>query len=310
MGIAVVGRVDGATSEFAPAVLDRWGVGSKGCNTGIVLGIAIEDRSMYLATGGGAKEYVSDAEAQAIIDRMKPLLRDNRVADALEQCVSDVLRVLNGEHVAESNWGSLLAYGLFGGIFCCIINADRRKRNRYLKVKRVLTEMERQAAQAKASKYHVESCAICLETFKDAPEPTRVLACGHTFHTACLSGWERGTCPICRAPDVEAASPAAPEARYLIREDSEAPRSDTVSRSSDAEFQFRLRRTRALYPDVVTDSMVNRWAYGGPDRSLVADVAFVRAAPGYNSGGSGGGGGSSSFGGGGSGGGGGAGGGW
>ena len=181
MGIAVVGRVDGATSEFAPAVLDRWGVGSKGCNTGIVLGIAIEDRSMYLATGGGAKEYVSDAEAQAIIDRMKPLLRDNRVADALEQCVSDVLRVLNGEHVAESDWGSLLVYPLFGGIFCCIINADRRKRNRYLKVKRVLTEMERQAAQAKASKYHVESCAICLETFKDAPEPTRVLACGHTF---------------------------------------------------------------------------------------------------------------------------------
>ena len=100
MGIAVVGRVDGATSEFAPAVLDRWGVGSKGCNTGIVLGIAIEDRSMYLATGGGAKEYVSDAEAQAIIDRMKPLLRDNRVADALEQCVSDVLRVLNREENA------------------------------------------------------------------------------------------------------------------------------------------------------------------------------------------------------------------
>ena len=97
------------------------------------------------------------------------------------------------------------------------------------------------------------------------------------FHTACLSGWERGTCPICRAPDVEAASPAAPEARYLIREDSEAPRSDTVSRSSDAEFQFRLRRTRALYPDVVTDSMVNRWASDGPGSSPVADVDFVRA---------------------------------
>merc|ERR1719161_3449736 len=74
----------------------------------------------------------------------------------------------------------------------------------------------------------VESCAICLETFKHwnwtvnngirmckdldpEPEPTRVLACGHTFHAACLAKWERGTCPICRAPDVEshAGAPAA-----------------------------------------------------------------------------------------------------
>ena len=49
-----------------------------------------------------------------------------------------------------------------------------------------------------------------------------------------------------------------------------------------------MYRTRALYPDVVTDSMVHRWAYGGPGVSLASDVAFVRTAPGYCGGGSGG----------------------
>ena len=51
--------------------------------------------------------------------------------------------------------------------------------------------------------YNTESCAICLENFEDAPEPTCLLACGHTLHTECLrmsTNAGRSTCPICRAP--------------------------------------------------------------------------------------------------------------
>ena len=52
----------------------------------------------------------------------------------------------------------------------------------------------------KARVYPAECCAICLESFADSPEPTRVLACGHTLHCDCLRGCSGGTCPICRAP--------------------------------------------------------------------------------------------------------------
>ena len=48
--------------------------------------------------------------------------------------------------------------------------------------------------------YPAERCAICLETFEETPEPTRVLVCGHTLHVECLRGCSGGTCPICRAP--------------------------------------------------------------------------------------------------------------
>lgn len=306
MGIVVVGRVDGATSAFAPAVLDQWGVGNPACNNGIVLALAIEDRSMYIATGRGARELVTDAEAQAIIDRMKPLLKKNRIADAAEQCVSDVLRVLNEEHFAGTNtgedFGARVFMGFMVSMWVAVCYADRRKRKRYEKVKRVLTEIERQAASTKASTYQVESCAICLEKWSDAPEPTRVLACGHTFHVDCLSGWDRGTCPICREPDVEATA-RAPEFLSLI--------SNSAPAARDEEFHFRLHRTRVLYSDIVTDSMLDGWTRRGPDAALISDVAFVRAAPGYNDGSSSGGrGGSSSFGGGSSSGGGGAGGSW
>ena len=72
---------------------------------------------------------------------------------------------------------------------CLPVDADRQKQKHYAKVKQVLTEIERQAARAKASAFCVDSCAICLETFSDAPKPKRVLQCGHLFHADCLRGW-------------------------------------------------------------------------------------------------------------------------
>jgi len=56
------------------------------------------------------------------------------------------------------------------------------------------------APVARRASYPAETCAICLETFEDAPEPTILLACGHTLHCECLRRCSRGTCPICRAP--------------------------------------------------------------------------------------------------------------
>lgn len=50
-----------------------------------------------------------------------------------------------------------------------------------------------------------EECAVCLEPLA---RERRELACGHTFHRACLRAWfRRGslTCPMCRTPCPEQA---------------------------------------------------------------------------------------------------------
>eukprot|EP00796_Vickermania_ingenoplastis_P005226 gene5226-3741_t len=46
-------------------------------------------------------------------------------------------------------------------------------------------------------------CCICLETISTGAR-ARELACGHSFHGACLANWMllRGECPLCRAPIV------------------------------------------------------------------------------------------------------------
>jgi len=40
------------------------------------------------------------------------------------------------------------------------------------------------------------SCAICLEEI--TADETVLNPCGHSFHTACIDQWRRGTCPVCR----------------------------------------------------------------------------------------------------------------
>lgn len=45
-----------------------------------------------------------------------------------------------------------------------------------------------------------EVCVICSDDFAEAGAPVVVLACGHTFHDACIREWltRRHTCPTCR----------------------------------------------------------------------------------------------------------------
>lgn len=52
-------------------------------------------------------------------------------------------------------------------------------------------------------------CSICLDAVK--PRARESLRCGHAFHRRCIRRWcARGlpTCPVCRAPCVDAAGPA------------------------------------------------------------------------------------------------------
>ena len=47
---------------------------------------------------------------------------------------------------------------------------------------------------------NVESCSVCFASMNETN--SRVLDCGHKFHTRCLDRWKRRshTCPMCRTP--------------------------------------------------------------------------------------------------------------
>mmetsp|Transcript_159909 Transcript_159909/g.298261 ORF Transcript_159909/g.298261 Transcript_159909/m.298261 type:complete len:391 (+) Transcript_159909:93-1265(+) len=314
MAIVIVGKIlgggtDEVTQKFARDVMDKWGVGKAACNNGIVLVLAVRDRKMFIATGRGAREHLPDEELQAVLDRMKPLLKGSQYSDAVEQCISDVARILSGESFGPAPWQRFLGmvpwhFVLVFGLLCGCKWRDNRKRRRYEACRRKLSQIEHERAQAKASQYQAESCAICLELFAESQQEQELLACGHVFHKLCIDSWDGNTCPICRASlsDATARPRVSTETRLLS--------------TFDDEYAFRLSRVRYQYPDLVTDDMLTRWSAPHHSGQLVADTAFIRQSPAYqaarssSAGGSSSTGGNHDFGGGCSSGGGGAGGGW
>lgn len=310
----ISGGTEAAVKAFAEAAMDAWGVGKSSCNNGIVLAIAVQDKRMYIATGRGAAEYIQDKEVKAVTDRMKPLMRELRYDEAAEQSVSDIARILSGERFASAAGDqSSLVLGFISCVLAVVFASTCTKNRKYNRCKRALTQIEQERAQAKANQYQVTSCAICLESFAQTPkDETSLLCCGHTFHTNCVDGWQeaRGTCPVCRRSTTE--TPGAEFNQPSATAPFQRPSSVNPSWNDEDEYRFRIRRARTLYPDYVSQSMVDRWCAPGYVGPVVADTSFIRASPSYksSSAGSGSSSGSSSFGGGCSYGGGGAGGSW
>eukprot|EP00947_MAST-08B_sp_MAST-8B-sp1_P003370 g3370.t1 len=102
IGVAVVprlGSVHGsgasAARRAAESTFNDWGVGDKACKTGVLLLVAVEDRKVYIKTGRGAKQALTDSKVQAIIAGMKPRLRRKDYDDAVVNAVADMAKALS-----------------------------------------------------------------------------------------------------------------------------------------------------------------------------------------------------------------------
>lgn len=72
-------RVD----NFGTCLGDRWEIGRKGYDDGIVILVAPNERQMRIATGLGMEKILTDDEALAVIHRMTPLFKQGDYASGL-----------------------------------------------------------------------------------------------------------------------------------------------------------------------------------------------------------------------------------
>ena len=136
VAIESIGQAD--AFDFCYEVFQRWGIGKKGKNTGVLLFLAVESRDVRIMTGGGIEGVLTDAVCNEIIQStmMEPL-RNADYSDALalgalriyEVCTNDAapeeLRQMtsatNRYHYAdeseEDEWRELF---YFVGIPCII----------------------------------------------------------------------------------------------------------------------------------------------------------------------------------------------
>jgi uncharacterized protein len=71
---------------FSLRVANAWGLGQKGVDNGILVTLAMKERTVRIELGRGMQRYISDAMAQTIVnDAMIPAFRQGDFASGLER---------------------------------------------------------------------------------------------------------------------------------------------------------------------------------------------------------------------------------
>jgi uncharacterized protein len=83
--------------QYAQLVFDRWRIGKKGKDDGVLVLVAVEDRTLWIATGYGVEGVLPDGKAGEIRDRyMVPAFRQGRIGEGIHDGVAAIGAVLGG----------------------------------------------------------------------------------------------------------------------------------------------------------------------------------------------------------------------
>jgi uncharacterized protein len=89
----LVRTLDGdAIEDFSMRVAERWGIGAKGTDRGVLVVVAQEERKVRIEVGGGLEGQLTDAQSARIIrGAMVPAFRDQRYGDGLYDAALQIL---------------------------------------------------------------------------------------------------------------------------------------------------------------------------------------------------------------------------
>ena len=87
---------------LAPMIGEAWGVGQKSKDNGIVVLVDMQDRDMFIATGYGNEEYVTDALAGQIVrNEIIPSFKQGVYFEGIDAATDVLISLLEGKFTAD-----------------------------------------------------------------------------------------------------------------------------------------------------------------------------------------------------------------
>ena len=95
VAVVTIKTLDGADpAEFANALEDKWKMGRKGSDRGVLVFLAVDDHKRRIEVGYGLEGILPDGKLGDIGREMVPLLRSNDFDGAVSQAVGEVAQVI------------------------------------------------------------------------------------------------------------------------------------------------------------------------------------------------------------------------
>jgi uncharacterized protein len=120
-------------SMLAPMIGEQWGVGQQGKDNGIIMLVDMQDRDVFIATGYGNEEYVTDALAKRIVENeIIPNFKSGNYYQGIDQATDVLISLLEGKFTADEYRKQTSGGGgsAIGGIIFMIILFSLIFRNR------------------------------------------------------------------------------------------------------------------------------------------------------------------------------------
>ncbi len=87
---------------YAALLGEKWGVGQKGISNGVLILLVREPKGIFIATGRGVEEYVTDLIAARIIDdNIKPNFKKNNFYQGLDEATEIIIGLTTGKYDAS-----------------------------------------------------------------------------------------------------------------------------------------------------------------------------------------------------------------
>lgn len=91
-----------SAADYSFRLAERWGIGQKGKDNGILILVSKESRDVFIATGYGMEEYVPDALAKRIVtNEIIPNFKQGNFYQGLDEGTSVIMGLVTGKFKPE-----------------------------------------------------------------------------------------------------------------------------------------------------------------------------------------------------------------
>ena len=88
--------------DYSIRLAEKWNIGQKGKDNGVLILVAMEDRKMFITIGYGLEGVIPDAIAKRIVENyMKPNFRNNNYYKGIDDATSVIMGLASGEFVID-----------------------------------------------------------------------------------------------------------------------------------------------------------------------------------------------------------------
>lgn len=103
IAIVMLSSLDGyPIDDYSFQLAEKWGIGQKGKNNGVLVLVAKEDRKMFIATGYGMEGVMPDGLVKRIIEQdIKPYFKQGNYYGGLDAGINSMMALAAGEYTAD-----------------------------------------------------------------------------------------------------------------------------------------------------------------------------------------------------------------